>query len=94
MLNVGKGEEEWYSISVYDHNEQLLTAANVGFSTVSVDYFNPFVTLLQCQTLCVTAVMFYSGIYIAICTCIHLYIMEVKTVFPSDRMHGMALLFM
>ena len=45
VLNVGKGEEEGYNISVYDHNQQLITAANVGFSTVSVDYFNPCVPL-------------------------------------------------
>lgn len=44
VLNVGKGAEEAYNISVYDHNEQLLTSANVGFSTVNVDCFNPFVS--------------------------------------------------
>ena len=40
VLNVENYANESYNISVYDHNKQLITAVNMGFSSVSIKCFN------------------------------------------------------
>ena len=81
LLNVENDTKEGYEISIYDHNEKLITAANTGFPRVSVLCFKLSVpsTGKECmhsfisshripQELCVIAVtLLYPGMS-AFCT--------------------------